>query len=70
MKHIFIVYIFGIIIIEKAFDKVEHNAIIQIMETLGFGSKWIGWIKELFASTTSSVLLNWVPGKKYIAREG
>jgi hypothetical protein len=47
---------------------VEHNAIIQIMETLGFGSKWIGWIKELFASTTSSVLLNWVPGTIHCKR--
>lgn len=38
---------------EKAFDKVEHNAIVQIMEALGFGENWVRWVKDLFTSATS-----------------
>jgi len=40
------------------------------METLGFDSKWIGWIEELFASATSSVLLNGVSGKTIHCKRG
>jgi hypothetical protein len=28
---------------EKAFDKVEHEAILQVMRNKGFGNKWIQW---------------------------
>jgi hypothetical protein len=34
---------------EKTFDKVEHNAIIQIMSTLGFGQNWIRWVKDILS---------------------
>jgi hypothetical protein len=31
----------------KAFDMVEHEAVIQIMRHKGFGDKWIGWIQDI-----------------------
>jgi hypothetical protein len=40
------------------------------MESLGFGSQWIGWVKEIFAFATSSVLLNRVPIKTIHCRRG
>jgi hypothetical protein len=29
----------------KAFDTIEHNAILDMMKQLGFGHKWIQWTK-------------------------
>jgi hypothetical protein len=50
---------------KKAFDKVEHGLMLQIMEHEGFPSKWLNWMKLIFSSGTSSVLLNGIPGKVF-----
>ena len=55
---------------EKAFDKVEHQAILRIMEHLGFGEKWLQWMASIFSSGTSAVLLNSVPGKTFHCKRG
>lgn len=55
---------------EKVFDKIEHQAMLKLMECKGFGHKWIGWMREIFSSDTSAVLLNGVPGKTFNCKRG
>ena len=55
---------------EKAFDKIEHQAMTQIMSHKGFGSKWMQWMNLIFTTGTSSILLNGVPGKTLHCRRG
>ena len=54
----------------KAFDCIEHKAIIEILRAKGFGERWIMWMGLLFNSASSSVLLNGVPGKKFYCKKG
>ena len=54
---------------EKAFDKVEYSVIIQMLNKLGFGDRFIGWIQNILFSASTSILLNGVLGKKNIMQK-
>lgn len=49
---------------EKAFDKIEYNAIIAMLKAKGFGPRWINWVNNILKTASTSVLLNGVAGKK------
>ncbi|XP_037418890.1 uncharacterized protein LOC119283440 [Triticum dicoccoides] len=34
----------------KAFDTIQHGAMLQIMKHMGFIDKWLSWIKNIFSS--------------------
>jgi hypothetical protein len=53
---------------EKASDTVEHSAILEIKRNLGFPKTRINWIAEILSTSTSSILLNGVPGRKFACR--
>jgi retron-type reverse transcriptase len=43
---------------EKAFDKVEHEVILKVLQHKGFPKKWIHWVNGILSPGTSSILLN------------
>jgi hypothetical protein len=45
----------------KAFDTIEHTAMIKIMKQMGFDTKWLQWMETIFSTGKSAVLLNSVP---------
>jgi retron-type reverse transcriptase len=54
----------------KAFDTIDHSAMLKIMKQMGFDAKWISWIDSIFSSGKSSVLLNGVPGRQFFCKRG
>jgi hypothetical protein len=55
---------------EKAFNKIEHQVILEVMRHKGFPHKWLTWIKDILTTDTSLVLLNGVLGKVFHCRGG
>lgn len=49
----------------KAFDTIKHEPMMNIMKHMGFDEKWLGWMKSIFGSRISSVILNGCPGRKF-----
>ena len=41
----------------KAFDTIQHSAMLHIMKKVGFNDKWLQWIQCLLTSGKSSILL-------------
>ena len=54
----------------KAFDTIQHGAMLQIMKHMGFNDKWLSWIKNIFSTRKSLVLLNGVLGRQFICKSG
>jgi hypothetical protein len=54
----------------KAFDTIEHSAILDMMKTLGFSKEWLQWTSEILGSASTSVLLNGIPGNNLHYKRG
>lgn len=47
--------------LQKAYDSVNCEFLWKVLEDLGFGTRWIGWMKQCIADPTFSVLVNGSP---------
>ncbi|GKV38927.1 hypothetical protein SLEP1_g46780 [Rubroshorea leprosula] len=55
---------------EKAYDCVDWSFLDWMMESLSFGTKWRGWIRECLSTTRISVLVNGSPTKEFEMGKG
>jgi mannosylglycoprotein endo-beta-mannosidase len=56
--------------IAKAFNSVQWEYLLEVMQHMGFGQRWRDLICILWGSTTSRILLNGIPGKPIKHRRG
>ena len=47
--------------IEKAYDNISWEFIFQVMDRMGFGNRWLSWIKWSVSTASFSVLFNGSP---------
>ena len=55
---------------EKAFDSMEWNFLLKILELLGFQPTWINWINQCITTSSFSILLDGAPFGKFFPSRG
>jgi hypothetical protein len=50
--------------ISKAFDSIGWSFLLEVLENLGFCTKWRDWISAMLGTSTSRVLINIQPSKE------
>ena len=56
--------------IEKAYDHVNWNFILAMLEKMGFGFKWISWVRRCIITARFSVLANRSPSDFFQSSRG
>ena len=56
--------------IKNAYDHVNWSFILAVMEKMGFGSKWIGWIRWCISTARFFVVINGSPSSFFQSSRG
>ncbi|RVX22326.1 LINE-1 reverse transcriptase-like [Vitis vinifera] len=56
--------------IEKAYDSINWNFLMKVLQKMGFGNKWVGWMWSCVSSTKFSILVNGVPAGFFPSSRG
>ncbi|RVW21491.1 hypothetical protein CK203_111265 [Vitis vinifera] len=56
--------------IEKAFDHVNWDFLMEVMSKMGFGHRWINWMKWCCSTATFSILINGSPSGFFCSSRG
>lgn len=55
---------------QKAYDSVNWEFLLHMLQNFGFGSRFVGWIKECVASARILVLVNGSPTNEFCPKKG
>ncbi|GJY28735.1 RNA-directed DNA polymerase, partial [Tanacetum coccineum] len=56
--------------LDKVYDSVSWDYLLQIMTWMGFNEKWIQWIRACLISSRASILVNGSPTKEFPLQRG
>ncbi|RVW30949.1 LINE-1 reverse transcriptase-like [Vitis vinifera] len=56
--------------IEKAYASINWKFLLKVLQKMGFGSKWVGWMWSCLSSAKFSVLVNGVPAGFFPSTKG
>ncbi|XP_010660473.1 uncharacterized protein LOC104881594 [Vitis vinifera] len=56
--------------IEKAFDHVNWDFLMEVMFKMGFGHRWINWMRWCCSTATFSILINGRPSSFFRSSRG
>lgn len=55
---------------EKAFDSINWDFLLEVLQVMGFGERFINWIRVLLNSMRISILVNGSPTKEFTPNRG